>query len=549
MRAPGAMKGTGARLALGALLGAATLICGIGLMASSGWLISRAAQQPPVLYLMVAIVSVRAFGMGRAVLRYAERLVSHDAALRLLSRTRVRVFEKLIDLAPGRLGTSETLGLVVSGVDGTADRWLRGRLPMIGAAVAGLAAVALQFWLLPSAGLVLLAGLLVGGIAAPWLAARAARKAAVREARSRDEMSTLTAQTLRGLPELLAYGAAPGRLARIRRADEELNRAAGRSAWSLGLATALTTLACCAAVFGSLALAVPAARAGRLDVLLVAVLVLTPLAAFEAVTTLSAAAQQLLRSRADDEMLDRVLGAEPPVQEPRTPRDADREGTAITIRDLRVRWPDAAEDALTGFGLDLPPGRKVALFGASGSGKSTLAAALLRFVEYRGSITLGGVELRDLPAARVRELVGLCAQDAHVFDTTVTENIRLARPGASDDEVAEAMRRSGLTDLPPTRRVGEHGASVSGGERQRIALARALLADFPILILDEPDAHLDPATADRVLRDLLEAAGDRTVLLITHRPGIPGADPVLGLVDEVLTLAPRGAPETVGAAA
>ena len=170
-------------------------------------------------------------------------------------------------------------------------------------------------------------------------------------------------------------------------------------------------------------------------------------------------------------------------------------------------------------------------------------------MEYRGSITLGGVELRDLPAARVRELVGLCAQDAHVFDTTVTENIRLARPGASDDEVAEAMRRAGLTDLPPNRRVGEHGASVSGGERQRIALARALLADFPILILDEPDAHLDPATADRVLRDLLEAAGDRTILLITHRPGIPGADPVLGLVDEVLTLPPRGAPETVGAAA
>ncbi|GAA0947872.1 thiol reductant ABC exporter subunit CydC [Actinocorallia libanotica] len=543
------MRGTGARLALGALLGAATLVCGIGLMASSGWLISRAAQQPPVLYLMVAIVSVRAFGMGRAVLRYAERLASHDAALRLLSRTRARVFDKLVDLAPGRLGASQTLGLIVSGVDGTADRWLRARLPMASAALAGLAAVALQTWLLPPAGLVLLAGLLVGGVAAPWLAARAARRAAVREALARDEMSALTTRTLRGLPELLAYGAAPERLARIRGADDELNRAAGRSAWSLGLATALTTLACCASVFGSLALAAPAARAGELDTLLVAVLVLTPLAAFEAVTTLSAGAQQLLRSRADDALLDRVLRAEPPVREPETPRDADREGTAVTIRDLSVRWPDAAEDALTGFDLDLPPGRKIALFGASGTGKSTLAAALLRFVEYRGSITLGGVELRDLPADHVHELVGLCAQDAHVFDTTVAENVRLARPGATDEEVAEVLRRAGLTDLPLTRRVGEHGAAVSGGERQRIALARALLADFPILVLDEPDAHLDSDTADRVLRDLLRAAGDRTVLLITHRPGVPGADPVLGLVDEVLTLVPPASPENVATAA
>ncbi|WP_157963785.1 thiol reductant ABC exporter subunit CydC [Actinocorallia populi] len=543
------MKGNGTRLALGALLGAATLVCGIGLMASSGWLISRAAQQPPVLYLMVAIVSVRAFGLGRAALRYAERLVSHDAALRLLARTRVRVFERLTDLAPGRLGASETLGLIVSGVDGTADRWLRGRLPMIGAALAGLAAVALQLWLLPPAGLVLLAGLLVGGVAAPWLAARAARRAAVREARARDEVSALTAQTLRGLPELLAYGAAPGRLAAIRRADEELNRAAGRSAWSLGLATALTTLACCASVFGSLALAVPAARAGELDVLLVAVLVLVPLAAFEAVTALSAGAQQLLRSRAEDELLDRVLRAEPPVREPETPRDEGLAGTAITIRDLAVRWPDAAGDALGGFDLDLPPGRKVAVFGASGSGKSTLAAALLRFVEYRGSVTLGGVELRDLPADRVRGLVGLCAQDAHVFDTTVAENVRLARPGSSDAEVAAVLRRAGLADLPLDRRVGEHGASVSGGERQRIALARALLADFPILILDEPDAHLDAGTADRVLADLLVAAGDRTVLLITHRPGVPGADPVLGLMDEVLTLVPRDPPENVVTAA
>ncbi|MCD0448133.1 thiol reductant ABC exporter subunit CydC [Actinocorallia sp. API 0066] len=536
------------RLLLGAGLGALALICGVGLMATSGWLISRASQQPPVLYLMVAITAVRTFGLGRGVFRYAERLASHDAALRLLTQTRVAVFARLAELAPGRLGASRTLGLVVSGVDGVADRWLRGRLPMISAGAAALAAVVLQTWLLPSAGLVLLAGLLLGGVAAPLVAGAAARRAAEREARGRDRMVEVTTRTLHGLPELVAYGAVPSRLDELARADAELNRASARSAWSLGAADALTVLSCGAAVFASLALAVPAARAGTLDPLLVAVLTLTPLAAFEAVAALSAAAQQLLRSRADDALLRRVLAATPPVQDPAqpaTPPTTERFIPAVSVRGLRVRWPGAARDALDGFDLELPPGRKVAVFGASGAGKSTLAAALLRFVEYEGSITVGGVELAELRGDDARRIVGLCAQDAHVFDTTVAENVRLAKPGASDAEVAAVLRRAGLT-LPLDRRVGEHGAAVSGGERQRIALARALLADFPVLILDEPDAHLDEDTADRVLTDLLRAAGDRTVLLITHRPGVPGADSVLRHVDEVVTVL---APDSVGAAA
>ncbi|MDX6738879.1 thiol reductant ABC exporter subunit CydC [Actinocorallia sp. A-T 12471] len=541
------MNSIRARLTLGAALGAGALVCGIGLMATSGWLISRANQQPPVLYLMVAITAVRTFGLGRGVLRYTERLASHDAALRLLTRTRVAVFDRLADLAPGRLGASRTLGLVVTGVDGVADRWLRGRIPMFSAVVAALAALTLQTWLLPEAGLVLLASLALGGVAAPLVAASAVRRATVREARGRDRMSEVATRTLHGLPELVAYGAVPDRLAELEKADAELDRATGRSAWSLGVADGMTLLSCGAAVFGALALAVPAARAGDLDPLYVAVLALTPLAAFEAVTALSSSAQQMLRSRADDALLARVLDAEPPVTDPDAPTPLPH-GVALRVRDLRVRWPDADRDALDGLDLDLPPGRKVAVFGASGAGKSTLAAALLRFTGYTGSITLDGVELADLAGDDVRRVIGLCAQDAHVFDTTVAENVRLARPGSSDAEVAAVLRRAGL-DLPLDRRVGEHGAAVSGGERQRIALARALLADFPVLILDEPDAHLDEDTADRVLADLLAAAGDRTVLLITHRPGVPGADPVLRHVDEVITLTAPEPADSVGAAA
>ncbi|MEV4256196.1 ATP-binding cassette domain-containing protein, partial [Spirillospora sp. NPDC049652] len=211
---------------------------------------------------------------------------------------------------------------------------------------------------------------------------------------------------------------------------------------------------------------------------------------------------------------------------------------------VTARWPGATTDSLhePALTLDLPPGRHVAIMGESGAGKSTLAAVLARFLDYAGSVTLNGVELRDLPPDDVRRVIGLGGQDSHVFDTTLAENVRLARPGASDDDVAHALRRAGLgpwlDTLPDglATRVGEHGSAVSGGQRQRIALARALLADVPVLVLDEPDAHLDDRTAVTVLTDLLKAAKDRTVILITHRAALPADDPVLTAVDEIITL-------------
>ncbi|MCW2915323.1 MAG: transporter, CydDC cysteine exporter (CydDC-E) family, permease/ATP-binding protein CydC [Actinomycetia bacterium] len=594
---------TGTRFGLAILAGAGALACSIGLMATSAWLISRAAQHPPVLYLMVAIVSVRAFGLGRGVLRYAERLISHDAALRLLAPVRVRVYERLAVLAPaglhnarpvgahvdagggaprsrafavptstrpavgGRAGVvtantaeqttrgwrnGQLLELVVRSVDGVMDRWLRAIVPMVSAAMAAGAAVALEWWLLPSAGAIMLAALLAGGIAAPWVAQRAAAAAERRAAGARAEMSALTVETLRGLPELVAYDAMPGRLATLRGLDQTLSRAAGVSAWTAGLGSALSSLACGVSVLGALGTGVPAVREGRLDGLLLAVIVLLPLAAFEPISTLSAAAQQLLRSRENVARLQAVLDVSDPVIEPPEPRplppsvitQASRQRSrdhVVSLRGVSTRWPGG--EPITLPDLDLFPGRRLAILGRSGAGKSTLAAVLSRFLEYEGSVTLGGVELREMAGDDVRKVIGLCAQDPYLFDTTVAENVRLARPGSTDGEVAAVLCRAGLggwlTALPDglNTRVGEHGAAVSGGERQRIALARALLADFPILILDEPDAHLDAATADEVLAGLLDAAGDRTVLLITHRAAFPGAHPILRHVDEVLTLA------------
>ncbi|MCP2340112.1 thiol reductant ABC exporter subunit CydC [Actinomadura rupiterrae] len=533
----------GVRLAASVLAGSGALVCGIGLMATSAWLISRASQHPPVLYLMVAIVAVRAFGMGRGALRYVERLVSHDAALRLLARTRVRVFERLAELTPA-IRPSGPLGTVLDNAEGVADRWLRGVLPMASAAIACGAAVVLEWWVTPSAGAVLLAGLLVGGLVAPVLAASGARRAELHAAAARATLTARTAETLDGLPELTAFGALPDRLALLSRADRAVTRAAFRSAWTAGLGSALTVLATGASVLGALALGVPAVREGRLPFVLLAVIVLTPLAAFEAVAELSQAAQRLLRAREDARRVAAVLSLPEPVTEPSVPAPIPGGPPHLRIDRVTARWPDAPSDSLSepGLQLDLPPGRRLVIMGASGAGKSTLAAVLARFLDYRGSVTLNGAELRDLSPDAVRRVICLGGQEAHVFDTTVAENVRLARPGASDEDVADALRRAGLgpwlTVLPAglATRVGEHGSAVSGGQRQRIALARALLADAPVLVLDEPDAHLDDATAVTVLTDLLARAGDRTVILITHRDAVPGGDPVLRHVHEVVTL-------------
>lgn len=508
------------------LAGAGAAACGVGLLAASAWLIARAAEHPPVLTLTVAMVGVRAFGIGRGVLRYAERLTGHDAALRLLTRLRVRVYAALV---PGAGRTGELLGRLVGDVDDVADRWVRGTLPLMAAGLAGAGAVGLEWWLLPPAGAVLLGALLFGGFVAPWLAGVLAGRYEAAATAARGALTATVVDTLHGLPELTAYGALPGRLAELDRADAELRRASRRATWTTGVASGLNIVALGVSVLGALL----AAR--HLDGVLRAVVTLTPLAAFEAVAGLPAATRQLARSRASAARIREVTEVPEAVTEPAEPRELPSGPYELRVRDLRASWPGGADVDLTAADLVLPAGRRIAVLGRSGAGKTTLAAVLLRLLDYRGGVTLNGVELRDLAADQVRTVIGLCAQDAHLFDTTVAENVRLARPAATDADVADVLRRAGF-DLDPETRVGEHGTAVSGGERQRIALARALLADVPILVLDEPDAHLDDATADAVLTDLLTAAGDRTVLLITHRAAYPGAAPVLRDVDETQTL-------------
>ncbi|MEV6419806.1 thiol reductant ABC exporter subunit CydD [Streptomyces sp. NPDC051662] len=535
--AAGALRG---RFVLALVLGSCALGSAVGLMAVSGWLISRASEQPPVLYLMIAVTATRAFGIGRAVFRYAERIVSHDAVLRMLADLRVSVYRRLERIAPAGLRETrrgDLLSRLVADVDELQDYWLRWLLPVGSALLVGVGAVGFTAWLLPEAGAVLAAGLLVAGVGVPLLSGVRARRAERQLAPARGLLATRVTDLLSGVAELTVAGALKSRMRRTGEADGTLTAIASRGASADALGGGLSALVCGLTVAGAAYVGVEALADGRLAGVELAVLVLTPLAAFEAVTGLPLAVRYRQRSRCGAERVCEVLDAPIPVREPERPAAAPVSPFPLEVRGLAARYPGQRRDALSGFDLTLTAGKRVAVVGPSGSGKTTLAQVLLRFLDAReGGCRLGGTDTATLDGDTVRRFVGLCAQDAHLFDSSVRENLRLARTDATDDELRDALRRARLLDwvdaLPAglDTLVGEHGARISGGQRQRLALARALLADFPVLVLDEPAEHLDLATADALTTDLLAATEGRTTLLITHR--LQGLD----TVDEVIVL-------------
>lgn len=529
------------RLSLGMLLGALAIGAGIGLLATSGYLISRAAEHPPILALGVAIVGVRFFGISRGVLRYLERVVSHDAALRALATLRVRLFERLEPLVPAGLPgvrTGDLLGRFVADVDTLQALYLRAIGPAVTALLAGAIAVAVGAVALPAAGIALAVFLLVAGIAVPLADVALAGAAVAREAPARAELTAELLDALAAAPELVAYGAAEDAAARIDAADRLLARHRRRTALVAAVSEAFMTMLTMLSAVAVLALAVPAVRSGALPGVELGMLALLALASFEAVRPLPAAAERLAATSAASRRVLDLTDREAPVSDPSSPRRPAGVG-AVALRGVTVRYDPAATPVLSGVDLDLPAGTIVALTGPSGSGKTTIANLLVRFRDPdEGVVLLDGHDLRAYAQADVRRVVGLAGHDAHLFPTSIRENLRIARPDATDSELAGALRRARIWDwvasLPDglDTYVGEEGTRVSGGQRQRLAVARALLADVRLLVLDEPDAHLDEETADALVRDLVASSRSSalSVLLITHRPVDPS------LFDRIATL-------------
>jgi thiol reductant ABC exporter CydC subunit len=528
------------RLVLASVLGAGALGAGIGLLATSAWLISRAAQHPRESALAIAIVAVQFFGLSKGLFRYAQRLVGHDAALRALSELRVRVYRRLEAIAPAGLPvlrSGDLMARFVHDVESLQDLVVRVIPPFLIAILVGVATVALVWWILPGAGLILLIALVLAAVAVPWLTGRLARRIEAQHASVRGELTAAVVDLVRGAPELTAYGSVAAQLEHADVIDGRLARIALHTGRTAGVGQSLATLLPGLAMVGALLVGVSAVRAGQLDVVLLAVIAIVPLAAFELATGLPAATQTLQRVRHSLGRTRHVLLADPVVVEPSDPKPTPRVPYTVGVRGLRCRYHDDGPWVLDGLDLDLAPGRRVAVVGRSGAGKSTLANVLLRLLPYQaGSVTLGGVELPELYGDDCRRMIGLVSQDAHIFNTTVEANLRLARRDATDDQLRRALGGAGLlewTDQLPAglqTEVGEYGGRISGGQRQRLAAARALLADFPVLVLDEPGEHLDTATADALVADLLAADPGQAILLITHR--LAG----LEAVDEVIVL-------------
>jgi ATP-binding cassette, subfamily C, bacterial CydC len=528
------------RLALAALLGVLTILFGVGLMATAGYLISRAAEQPAVLSLTVAIVGVRFFGLARPIARYLERLASHDIALRSLGVARAHVYDRLERLSPAQLQghrQGDLLAGFVGDVDSLQNLYLRGLLPPVVALVAGAGAVGIVAAILPAAALALAAGLVAAGLAVPFAAASLARRSAALKAPARGALSAELVETLAGGAELVAYGRVGGRLERIRGTDRSLVRAARRAALADGTGEGLRLLVMGATVAGVLALAVSSHATGELDRVLIALLPLASIAAFEAVQPLPEAFRELRATIASGERILQLTGREPAVTDPADPLPLPEGRFTLALEDVRVRYARGERAALDDVSLRLEPGSRVALLGPSGSGKTTVVNLLLRFVDPEaGRVTLAGHDLREYRQEDIRRVVAVAGQDSHLFSTTIRENVRLARPEATDEEIGGALRRARILDwvrgLPDgwNTLVGEEGRELSGGQRQRLVVARALLANAPVLVLDEPTAHLDGPTAERLLDDVLDAAAERTVLLISHRPeGLDRMDEVVRL--------------------
>jgi ATP-binding cassette subfamily C protein CydCD len=494
------------RLFAGVAFGAVALLAGVALTATSGWLIATAAQQPPFLTLTVAVVGVRAFGLARAGLRYAERLATHDAAFRIAGRLRVRLWESLVRRGPARaLQAGEEQRRLVGDVDTLRDLLPRTVTPPLVAALVALGAVAVQTAFLPAAGAALAVAILLGGVAAPMLALRVERRATSALATGRRSVSAQVLGLFESAAELIAFGAHLPRRRELADTDARLVADARRQAFGSGAAEALITLVCGGAAVAGTGLAAQAVAAGHLDPVLAPLLALVPLALAEVLVTLPPVAQHW-----DTFRQARVrLGA---CDEGNLPLVFRQEGSLhgtgdVEISAADIAWPDAENPVLSNVNLHVPRGAYVAVVGPSGAGKSTLLAALLGFLPPgNGRIT-------------APDNVAWAPQEPQLVSTTVAENLRLAAPRATDAELRHALDVAVLHDVELDTVLGSAGAGLSGGQAQRVALARALLGapNAALVLLDEPTAHLDEPTARKLQANLRKAFRGRTVVHVTHR--------------------------------
>ncbi len=511
-------------MGLAILLGVLTIGSGLGLMTLSAYLISEAALHPSYAALAIAIVGVRVFGVIRGILRYVERIVSHETTFRLLTQLRVWFYSAIEPLVPARLSACASVGSVdytsgdllsrlVADIDTLQEFYIRVIAPPIVAIIIGCI-----MWFVLGAynvlfAFTLLAFYLLAGVGIPLLTYRLSRKLGQRMIMTRSALHMTLLDSIQGAADLLAFNQEQEQMQKAQRLNRQLVRLQAGMAWIGGLRDALGILLVDGCVWTMLIIAIPLVRSGQLGVYL-AVIVLAAIGSFEAIAPLASAAQYLGGSLKAGQRLFEVIDTPPLIHE-----------------------PAGLSPVPTHYDLDIQQGHCIALVGPSGAGKSTIANLLLCFWDYeQGSIQLGGHELHDYHQRDIHRLISVVEQHTHLFNATIRENLLIARPQASQAEIEEAARQACIADMIESlplgydTLIGEQGFKLSGGERQRLAIARAFLKDAAIMIFDEATANLDTRTEHEVLRAMQHVMQGRTTLIITHR--LVGLD----MADEILVL-------------
>jgi thiol reductant ABC exporter CydC subunit len=516
-------------LAAAALFGVVAIGANVALMGLSAYLISKAAIASSVAELALAVTGVRVLAVSRATFRYLERYTTHRVMFRILATLRVWFYRAIEPLAPARLvhrRSGDLLARSVSDVDALEDFYIKVLMPPLVAAVV-VASVCIVYGLFDVAiGLVLALFLVVTGVVLPLVSRRLSAMQTASMARMRGDVGAMLADQVQGLPDLVALDAASDHRARLLARARELDQARQRTGAIEGVSNALGGLFASLAGLTVLVLAIPLVSAGEVEGVFLAALPLAAIAAFEAVQPLSRSLQSLDASRASARRLFELIDAQPAVLDPVEPSAAPATHE-IDIRGLSFRYEEAEPWVLQDLDLQVSQGERVAIVGPSGCGKSTLVSLLLRFWNYElGEIRVGGRDLRELGADDARAMFSVVPQDVHLFNASIEDNLAVAAPAADGEAMVHACRIAQLHDFIASLPhgydtvVGENGLLLSGGERRRLAIARAVLRDAPIVILDEVTADLDSTTEAALWRSLEPWLAGRTVLVISHRPTI-----------------------------
>jgi thiol reductant ABC exporter CydC subunit len=518
-------------------LGVTSIGCGIGLLASSAWLITRASQRPPVFALSVAIGAVQAFALGRGVSRYFERLSIHGLALRVLSRLRLYLFDTLEPLVPGGAhGVSR--GAAVSGLVSDADRVTEGFARTMSTSVDVGASIGIGTLMAvlvePGVGAVLLVGSLATVALVLWVSGLG-RASARSEVTERSELADLVAETMGSARELVAYGREDLLVTQLDAIDRRSTVTALRRTFTNGMARMAMTWAAGGTLVATLVAGLTAHSAHRLSGVMLAVVVFVTIAVLDGCAVLPGARFDAHTAAAAARRIEDLADLDPSVHEPDTNSGEPILPPSAALEDADVSIGDRA--LLSAVSLKLLPGARLALTGSSGSGKTSALFALMHFLECsRGRATLGETDVADLTRATIAGHVAWMDEDVYVFAASLAENLRLARTAATDAECVEVLDRVGLSEwsrsLPDglETKLGAGGQPMSAGERQRLGMARIIMGSNEIALLDEPTAHVDPTGADRLLAELLDAAGNCAVLVVSHEPVLKDH------VDEIVAL-------------